>query len=178
MVVSMITAERRNRYSHHFFIFLAFFSIFLFARHRATAQRTATPVPARATGGMPGHPPHPRLVVVLVVDQMRADYVDKFREHWTGGLKRLTTEGAWLHNAAYPYAETETCVGPATISTGALPVAHGIVSNSWWDRSLQKNVTCTEDSTAKDIGYGGDVKGGDTGVKLTPPLSRDGLYVQ
>src|SRR5437879_10607300 len=64
--------------------------------------------------------PKPKLVVLLVVDQMRADYVDKFRLAWTGGLKRLVDEGAWFRNAAYPYAATETCVGHATISTGAL----------------------------------------------------------
>jgi len=178
MAASMITAQRRNRNYRHFFIFLAFFSIFFLARHRATAQRTPTPVSARAAGGTSGHPTQPRLVVVLVVDQMRADYVDKFREHWTGGLKRLTTQGAWLRNAAYPYAETETCVGHATISTGAFPAAHGIVSNSWWDRTLQKSVTCTEDSTAKDIAYGGDVKGGDTAEKLLLPAFADELKFQ
>jgi predicted AlkP superfamily pyrophosphatase or phosphodiesterase len=109
---------------------------------------------------------------------MRADYVEKFREHWTGGLKRLTSEGAWLRNAAYPYAETETCVGHATISTGAFPSSHGIVSNSWWDRALEKSVTCTEDSTAKDIEYGGSGKGGDSANKLLLPSFADDLKFQ
>ena len=63
----------------------------------------------------------PKLVVMLVVDQMRGDYVDKFRGQWTGGLKRLVEEGAWFRAAAYPYAATETCVGHSTISTGAFP---------------------------------------------------------
>ena len=82
--------------------------------------------PARAQHGPQASRPielsaKPKLVVLLVVDQMRADYVDKFRFQWTGGLKRLVDEGAWFRNAAYPYAATETCVGHATISTGALP---------------------------------------------------------
>ena len=47
-------------------------------------------------------PTRPKLVVLLVVDQMRGDYVDKFRGQWTGGLKRLLTEGAWFRAAAYP----------------------------------------------------------------------------
>ena len=59
---------------------------------------------------------------MIVVDQMRADYVDKFRGQWSGGLKRLVDEGAWFRAAAYPYASTETCVGHATISTGAFPM--------------------------------------------------------
>jgi hypothetical protein len=76
----------------------------------------------------------PKLVVMLVVDQMRADYVDKFQGQWTGGLKRLVEEGAWFREAAYPYAATETCVGHSTISTGAFPATHGMVANEWWDR--------------------------------------------
>ncbi|MDP9339975.1 MAG: alkaline phosphatase family protein [Acidobacteriota bacterium] len=96
----------------------------------------------------------PKLVVVLVVDQMRGDYVDKFQYQWTGGLKRLINEGAWFRDAAYPYASTETCVGHSTISTGAFPAAHGMVTNEWWDREQQKNVTCTSDSNVKNIAYG------------------------
>src|SRR5580692_10754960 len=90
----------------------------------------------------------PKLVVMLVVDQMRADYVDKFQGQWTGGLKRLVEEGAWFRDAAYPYAATETCVGHSTISTGAFPATHGMVANAWWDRETQKMVTCTEDPRA------------------------------
>ena len=104
----------------------------------------------------------PKLVVMLVVDQMRADYVDKFQGQWTGGLKRLVEEGAWFREAAYPYAATETCVGHSTISTGAFPATHGMISNEWWDREQQKGVTCTSDPRVKNIGYGGaSVKGGD-----------------
>ncbi|MGB6484737.1 MAG: alkaline phosphatase family protein [Candidatus Acidiferrales bacterium] len=120
----------------------------------------------------------PKLVVVLVVDQMRADYVDKFEEHWTGGLKRLATQGAWLRNAAYPYAETETCVGHATISTGSLPAMHGIISNSWWDRESQKSITCTNDPSVQDSGYGGAVKGGDSAASLLVPSFAEELKFQ
>src|SRR5260370_35210626 len=55
-------------------------------------------------------PARPKLVVLLVVDQMRADYVDKFLGQWTGGLRRLVEEGAWVRDAAFPYAATEPCV--------------------------------------------------------------------
>src|SRR6516225_8399177 len=57
----------------------------------------------------------PKLVVLLVVDQMRADYLERFQEQWIGGLKRLMQEGAWFREAACHYAATETCVGDAKI---------------------------------------------------------------
>src|SRR6266700_2838072 len=62
----------------------------------------------RLPGRPAGSPAKPRLVVLLVVDQMRADYIEKFRAQWTGGLKRLVAEGAWFREAAYPYAATES----------------------------------------------------------------------
>src|SRR5262245_26901241 len=99
------------------------------------AAQTPKAVAAKPTGRARAVE-RPRLVVLLVVDQMRGDYVDKFRGQWTGGLKRLLDEGAWFREAAYPYAATETCVGHSTISTGALPATHGMVANAWWDRDL------------------------------------------
>jgi hypothetical protein len=121
----------------------------------------------------------PKLVVLIVVDQMRADYVDKFRGQWTGGLKRLVEEGAWFRTAAYPYAATETCVGHATISTGAFPQSHGMVANAWWDRAEQKMVTCTSDASAKNIGYAGiSVTGGDSAVRMELPSFAEELKFQ
>ena len=95
----------------------------------------------------------PKLVVILVVDQMRGDYIDKFQHQWAGGLKRLVNEGAWFREAAYPYGATETCVGHSTISTGAFPASHGMVANEWWDREQGKDVTCTADASVKNIAY-------------------------
>src|SRR5437879_10207475 len=121
----------------------------------------------------------PKLVVLLVVDQMRADYVDKFLGQWTGGLKRLVNEGAWFRDAAYPYAATETCVGHATISTGAFPATHGMVANAWWDRESQKMVTCTSDPQAKNLGYaGGTPKGGDSAARMAVPAFAEELKFQ
>src|SRR5712664_442872 len=127
----------------------------------------------------PKTPPRPKLVVLLVVDQMRADYVDKFRGQWTGGLKRLVEEGAWFRDAAYPYAATETCAGHATISTGALPASHAMVANAWWDRDTQKMVTCTADPNAKNSGYAGvTAKGGDTAWRMEVPSFAEELKFQ
>ncbi len=134
------------------------------------AARNASNAPAR-----------PKLVVLLVVDQMRGDYVDKFLGQWTGGLKRLVEEGAWFRDAAYPYAATETCVGHATISTGAFPATHGMVANAWWDRKDQKMVTCTADPdpNVKNIGYAGATpQGADTAWRMAVPSFAEELKFQ
>jgi len=124
-------------------------------------------------------PTRPKLVVLLVVDQMRGDYVDKFRGQWTGGLKRLLTEGAWFRAAAYPYAATETCVGHSTISTGSFPASHRMVANAWWDRGEQKMVTCTSDPNAKNTAYaGGSTKGGDSAWRMQVPAFAEELKFQ
>jgi len=139
-------------------------------------------------------PASPKLVVVLVVDQMRGDYVDKFLGQWTGGLKRLVKEGAWFRDAAYPYAPTETCVGHATIATGAFPSTHGIIANEWWNRTApgkEKNKRCTEwyaltpeDQAHKvtNILYAEkedqQLEGGDSAWRLQVPSFADELLFQ
>src|ERR1700691_3298180 len=139
----------------------------------SNAQAASTPPPARTA------PARPKLVVVLVVDQMRADYIDKFLGQWNGGLRRLVEEGAWFRDAAYPYAATETCVGHSTISTGAFPATHGMVANAWWDRETQKMVTCTADPNAKNSGYAGAAaKGGDTAWRMLIPSFAEELKFQ
>lgn len=121
----------------------------------------------------------PKLVVVLVVDQMRADYVDRFRGRWKGGLKRLLDDGAWFRAAAYPYASTETCVGHATISTGALPSSHGMVANAWWERDQQQMVSCTSDPKVTNSAYaGGTAKGGDSAWRMQLPSFAEELKFQ
>src|SRR3989442_9580999 len=143
-------------------------------RTAAQAPRPRAPAPKASQA-----PARPKLVVLLVVDQMRGDYVDKFLGQWTGGLKRLVEEGAWFRDAAYPYAATETCVGHATISTGAFPATHGMVANAWWDRESQKMVTCTSDPQAKNLGYaGGTPKGGDSAVQMAVPAFAEELKFQ
>jgi predicted AlkP superfamily pyrophosphatase or phosphodiesterase len=116
---------------------------------------------------------------MIVVDQMRSDYVDRFRSQWSGGLKRLLDEGVWFHEAAYPYAATETCVGHSTISTGAFPSTHGMIANAWFDRETGKPVTCTFDPTAKNVAYaGGAAKGGDSAARMAVPAFAEELKFQ
>jgi len=151
-------------------ILFSAFSIFLAAvpAPQAGAQTAAAPArrPAAAT------PARPKLVVLLVVDQMRADYVDKFLFQWKGGLRRLVEQGAWFHDAAYPYAATETCVGHSTISTGSFPTTHGMIANAWFDRESQQQVTCTSDPKAKNSAYAGaTAKGGDSAWRMVTKTS-------
>jgi predicted AlkP superfamily pyrophosphatase or phosphodiesterase len=122
--------------------------------------------------------PPPKLAVIIVVDQMRADYVDRFNGEWTGGLKRMVTQGAWFQQAAYPYLTTVTCAGHATIATGSFPHTHGVFQNAWWDRDAKKQMTCTEDPSAKNIGYGITVTGGDSGYRLQVPTFTDQARTQ
>src|SRR5262245_30491275 len=117
--------------------------------------------------------PPPKLAVIIVVDQMRADYVDRFSGDWSGGLKRMITQGASFQRAAYPYLSTLTCPGHATIATGTYPHTHGVLQNSWWDRDRRRVMTCTQDPNAVDIGYGITVTGGDSGYRLQVPTFAD-----
>jgi predicted AlkP superfamily pyrophosphatase or phosphodiesterase len=120
----------------------------------------------------------PKLAVIIVVDQMRADYVDRFSGEWTGGLKRMVTHGAWFQQAAYPYLTTVTCAGHATISTGSFPHTHGIFQNAWWDRDAGKQMLCTEDPRTTDLGYSSPVTGGDSAYRLQVPTFTDTMRSQ
>lgn len=162
-LLALLSASKRKIYRAKAPFVAAILALFMVSPLLTTAQTArpaaTAPAPKSAKGA-----DKPKLVVLLVVDQMRADYVDKFRFQWTGGLKRLVEEGAWFREAAYPYAATETCVGHSTISTGAFPATHGMVANAWWDRETQKLITCTSDPSVKDISYAGATpSGGETG---------------
>jgi predicted AlkP superfamily pyrophosphatase or phosphodiesterase len=100
-------------------------------------------------------PRAPRLVVLLIVDQMRADYLEWYDRLFTAGFRRLETNGAWFTRAAYPYLNTVTCAGHSTIGTGTFPFHHGMVLNGWPDRATSSVPGCTEDTTARDISYNG-----------------------
>ena len=95
----------------------------------------------------------PKLVVGIVVDQMRYDYLyryyDKYKE---GGLKRLMNEGFNCRNNHYHYALTVTAAGHSAVYTGALPAVNGIVGNDWFDKKSGSNVYCTEDKSVATVG--------------------------
>ncbi len=101
----------------------------------------------------------PKLIVLISVDQMRGDYIDRFQHQWSKGLKRLVTEGAWFRQADYPYYNTVTCAGHASMSTGTVPAVHGMVPNQWWQRDNRRLVSCTDDDDEELVTYGIAVKG-------------------
>ncbi len=146
-----------------------------------TGQARQRPAPAGGgpDAGAPGTAPAPpRLVVVLVVDQMRADYVARYAHQWTRGLARLIRDGARFPRAAYPYANTVTCVGHATIATGAFPRTHGIVGNSWFDATEWKTVRCADDPSATLVSYGGQASGAYSPRLLQVSTLADELQAQ
>jgi hypothetical protein len=107
----------------------------------------ATPPPAPRAA--------PRLVVMLVVDQLRTDYLQEYASHFTGGLQRLIKDGAWFERGAYPYLNTVTCAGHATIGTGTLPWRHGMILNEWFDRTTGRALPCSEDAQSQEVAYDG-----------------------
>ena len=96
--------------------------------------------------------PKPKLVVVVVVDQFRYDYLTRFRKDYHGGLDTLLTKGADFTNGFYAQVPTVTAVGHSIMLSGAMPAASGIVGNSWYDRAEGKVVTSVCDWTEKLVG--------------------------
>lgn len=96
----------------------------------------------------------PKLVVGIIVDQMRWDFLYRYYERYTdnGGFKRLLNQGHTCENTLIPYAPTVTACGHASIYTGSVPAINGITGNFWWDNKLNKSVYCTEDASVKTVG--------------------------
>ncbi|MBW7887168.1 MAG: alkaline phosphatase family protein [Bacteroidetes bacterium] len=100
--------------------------------------------------------PKQKLILFISVDQMRADYLERYSQYYTGGLKRLREQSKNFVNADLNYATSETGPGHATLGTGSYPHRSGIVSNDWIDRETMKSMYCVADSTAEKVdGIGG-----------------------
>jgi hypothetical protein len=97
-------------------------------------------------------PRKPQLVVTIVVDQFRYDYLTRFRSDYQAGLARLLTQGAVFTNARYEHYPTVTAVGHATVLTGATPSLSGVVNNEWYDRETGKNITSVSDERTQLLG--------------------------
>jgi predicted AlkP superfamily pyrophosphatase or phosphodiesterase len=99
----------------------------------------------------------PRLVIGIVVDQMRQEYLFRyFNKYGAGGFKKLMSDGFMLENAHYNYAPTVTGPGHASIYTGTTPAIHGIISNEWYDKNLKKEVNCVNDPQQLTVGSKGE----------------------
>jgi len=95
----------------------------------------------------------PKLVVGIVVDQMRYDFLYRYSEKYSsGGFKRLMNEGFNCRNNHYDYAPTVTAAGHAAIFTGSIPAISGIIGNEWFNQKTGKSVYCVEDSSVRTVG--------------------------
>ncbi|GAB3937570.1 alkaline phosphatase PafA [Mucilaginibacter myungsuensis] len=107
--------------------------------------------------------PRPKLVVGLVIDQMRWDYLYRYYDRYAeGGFKRLLNEGFKCENHYINYLPSATAVGHASIFTGSVPAINGIAGNDWVDQATGRGVYCVSDSTVGTIGAAGN------GGKMSP----------
>ena len=118
-------------------------------RPAANAKKAAPATTARAATAKP------KLVVLIVADQFRADYLMRFASEYNAGLARLLNNGAVFTNAHQDHFPTVTAVGHSVTMTGAIPAVSGIVSNEWYDRVTASMVTSVSDSTEKLLGAAG-----------------------
>lgn len=116
-----------------FFVFLSVFSM------KAQRNQSSTT-------------PKPKLVVGIVVDQMRWDFLYRYESKYVnGGFRRLLSQGYSFSNVMIDYVPTVTALGHTSIYTGSVPSIHGIAGNDWTDRETGKNVYCTTDASVKGI---------------------------
>lgn len=102
----------------------------------------------------------PKLVVIVVVDQLRGDMIERYHDQFTpGGFRLLMDRGAWFSSCYYNYANTRTGPGHATIGTGTYTLGHGILANEWYDPELKKFVTSVEDVKTTLLGAAVDGAG-------------------
>jgi arylsulfatase A-like enzyme len=95
----------------------------------------------------------PKLVVVIVIDQFRGDYLERFRDQFgDGGFRLFLDHGAYFTNCYYNYANTRTAPGHATLFTGTYINGHGIISNEWWDPQKKREITSVQDDATRIVG--------------------------
>lgn len=125
---------------HFYILLLSLLSTSAFSQNKATAN-----YPAKLS--------RPKLVVGLVVDQMRWDYLYRYYDRYSsGGFKRLVNEGFSAENTLIPYTPTLTGCGHASVYTGTVPAINGIIGNNWFDPQIGRDVYCVEDKEVKTVG--------------------------
>lgn len=121
-------------------------------------------------------PEQPRLVVVVVIDQFRADYLDRFRDRYgPGGFRMLFERGANFTRCEYPFAATVTSVGHATLFTGTYPPWHGIIGNTWYDRERKGFAEVVKNERYPLIGAGEATRPGGAPLQLRGTTLGDEL---
>lgn len=121
----------------------------------------------------------PKLVVGIMVDQMRWDYINKFKANFTSnnGFLRLVNEGATCDYTMIPYVPTVTAVGHASVYTGSVPALNGITGNNWFDNYSQKSVYCVDDNTVNSVGIENSAAGKMSPINLWTTTIGDELKI-
>lgn len=147
--------------------------LFTFRTSLAALLLTACTPPVSSPGPVGGSKPNhgPKLIVALTVDQMRADYLERYAHGFgAGGFQRMINEGFHAREHHFSYAPTYTGPGHASIATGTTPAVHGIIGNNWYSRPEQRVVYCAEDASVEPVG----MTGNDPGAKGRMSPSRMG----
>ena len=115
---------------------------------------SSSQITANSGSNKPGSLPRPKLVVGIVVDQMRWDYLYRYYDRYAedGGFKILLKQGFACENTLIPYTPTVTACGHTCIYTGSVPAIHGITGNDWWNYDLNELEYCTADNSVKTVG--------------------------
>lgn len=130
-------------------LFLAFAVISVFAQTKKKKTKTTATAPATATSSLP----RPKLVVGIVVDQMRWDYLYRYYDRYSdNGFKRLLNEGFSCENTQVDYIPTNTGPGHSCIYTGSVPALHGIAGNDFIVQATGKSMYCAQDTSVKTVG--------------------------
>jgi predicted AlkP superfamily pyrophosphatase or phosphodiesterase len=126
----------------------------LVVSHNGIAQKATSPKPVNIIiQSKAKNVDRPKLVVGIVVDQMRWDYLYRYSDRYTdGGFKRLLRDGFSCENTLINYTPTITACGHTCIYTGSVPAVHGIIGNSWYSRELGRDLYCAEDTTVATVG--------------------------
>ena len=122
----------------------------------------------------------PKLVVGIVVDQMRYEYLTRFQHRYgEGGFMRLVNEGFNCKNNHFNYVPTFTGPGHASVYTGTTPKYHGVISNTWYDKEIKKSVYCAGDDKVNSVGTEGDAgKMSPHRMKTTSFADENRLFTQ
>jgi predicted AlkP superfamily pyrophosphatase or phosphodiesterase len=120
----------------------------------SNAQNSKSSELVKINASKPSNPNKPKLVVGIVVDQMRWDYVNRFKPFFksSSGFIRFINEGASVDNTLIPYLPTVTACGHTSVYTGSVPALHGIAGNEWYDNVKQRKVYCVEDANVQTVG--------------------------
>ena len=134
-------------------IVILFCSTTINAQSKRTAAKKAAPKNTIAAGQASAESQRPKLVVGIVIDQMRWDYLYRYYNRYgSDGFKRLLNQGFSCENTFISHLPSYTAVGHSTIFTGSVPALHGIAGNDWTEQLTGKTMYCTSDTTVQSVG--------------------------